>query len=81
MGSNPVSAKIHHLILFREFQQVDYVKLITRSVGLNVQNFFILTFLANSECPEDTKCLPNGQCLTHCQKTSDCAEYGEHCER
>ena len=49
--------------------------------GIESAEFIYLTFLADSECPENTECLPNGQCLTPCQKTSDCAEYGEHCER
>ena len=48
--------------------------------GIESAKFNYLTFLADSECPEYTTCLPNGQCLTPCQKTSDC-EYGEYCER
>ena len=83
-GSNRswVQTLSHYLLSFREFQLVDYRKLICNTLcGIENAEFNYLTFLANIECPENTDCLPNGQCLFPCQKTSDCAEYVENCER
>ena len=77
MGSNPVSL----FIIIPRILTSGLSKTNNTLCGIESAEFNYLTFLANSECPENTECLPNGQCLRPCLETSDCAEYGEHCER
>ena len=76
MGSNPVSL----FIIIQRISSSGLSKTNNTACGIESAEFNNLTFLANSECPENTDCLPNGQCLFPCQKTSDCAD-GENCER
>ena len=77
MGSNPVSL----FIIIQRISTSGLLKTDSTLCGIEIAEFNYLILLANSECPVDTECLPNGQCLFPCQKTSDCAEYGENCER
>ena len=77
----PVCVEIHYLFFFREFQLSSGLSKTNNTVcGIESAESDYLTFLDNSFCPENTDCLPNGQCLFPCQKTSDCLD-GEQCER
>ena len=76
MSSNPVSS----LIIIQRISTSGLSKTNNTLCGIESAEYNYLTFLDNSFCPENTDCLPNGQCLFPCQKTSDCLD-GENCER